>query len=87
MTILTDQHIEIIKDEKTRGQIRFAIFDFDGTISTFREGWQDVMHALMMEHLRDTPQAEAEDALTGIVREAIGFIDWHSNHLSDDGTA
>jgi len=71
MTILTDQHIEIIKDKKKRGQIRFAIFDFDGTISTFREGWQDVMHTLMVEHLRDTPQAEAEDALAVIAREAI----------------
>lgn len=71
MTILTEQQMEIIKDEKPRGQIRFAIFDFDGTISTFREGWQDVMQALMMEHLQKTPQAESVEVLNGIVREAI----------------
>ena len=69
--MLTKQQFEVIKDVKPRGQIRFAIFDFDGTISTFREGWQDVMHTLMMEHLQDTPQAEPQEILTEVVREAI----------------
>lgn len=69
--MLNRQQFEVVKDAKPRGQIRFAIFDFDGTISTFREGWQDVMHALMMEHLQDAPRAEPQEILAEVVREEI----------------
>lgn len=62
---------EIIKDIKPRGNIRFAIFDFDGTISTFREGWQEVMHAMMREYLLPAPRVEPTEVLDQIIREAI----------------
>lgn len=62
---------EIIRDTKQRGNIRFAIFDFDGTISTFREGWQEVMHAMMREYLLPTPRVEKQEVLDQIIREAI----------------
>ena len=62
---------EIIRDTKQRGNIRFAIFDFDGTISTFREGWQEVMHAMMQEYLLPTPRVEQQEVLDRIIREAI----------------
>jgi len=71
MKLLKNTQVEIIKDSKQRGQIRFAIFDFDGTISTLREGWQDVMHAMMMEFLRLTPNCENDEVLSAIVKEAI----------------
>lgn len=71
MTLLNNSQIEIIKDCKPRGQIRFAIFDFDGTISTLREGWQDVMQALMIEFLQPTPGCEEEAALSSNVKETI----------------
>lgn len=31
------------------GQLRAAVFDFDGTLSTLRHGWEAVMRALMLE--------------------------------------
>lgn len=62
---------EIIRDTKQRGNIRFAIFDFDGTISTFREGWQEVMQAMMLEYLLPTPQVEGQEVLEQIIRERI----------------
>ena len=71
MTLLKNAQIEIIKDSKHRGQIRFAIFDFDGTISTLREGWQDVMQEMMMEFLRLTPRCENDETLYAIVKETI----------------
>lgn len=38
---------ELIKHEKTT--IKAAVFDFDGTISTLRCGWEEVMEPLMLE--------------------------------------
>ena len=35
--------MEIINSEAKRGSFRFAVFDFDGTISLIREGWQQIM--------------------------------------------
>ncbi|MCC5932137.1 MAG: carbohydrate kinase [Cyclobacteriaceae bacterium] len=33
------------------GHIRHAVFDHDGTISTLREGWEDIMHPVMMKSI------------------------------------
>lgn len=70
---LPNTSIEILNDSKPRGKIRFALFDFDGTISTFRTGWQEVMTELMLEVLTQTPQCEPLDELKVVVRDAIDF--------------
>lgn len=42
--------IEIIRQSPTQnGQLKVAIFDFDGTISTLRHGWEQVMGPMMIE--------------------------------------
>ena len=35
--------MEILRDDINLGKFKAAIFDFDGTISLIRAGWQDVM--------------------------------------------
>jgi len=40
MTYLDSTNIEIINPHLERGHIRHALFDFDGTVSLIREGWQ-----------------------------------------------
>jgi phosphoglycolate phosphatase len=37
---------------------RVAIFDFDGTLSLLREGWQTIMRELMLDELAHTPAIE-----------------------------
>ena len=45
-----EHSIEIITSTRpTPGQIKAAILDFDGTLSTLRHGWEDVMEPLMVE--------------------------------------
>ncbi|MGQ9853559.1 MAG: HAD family hydrolase, partial [Candidatus Oleimicrobiaceae bacterium] len=61
--------IEIIHPEQLRGTIRHALFDFDGTISLLRQGWQQVMVPLMVELLLQTPQCEPEAELERYVQE------------------
>ena len=43
--------VEIIREVKLAAPPRFALFDFDGTLSLVREGWPDVMIPMMVEEL------------------------------------
>ncbi len=63
--------LEIIHSDIPRGHIRHALFDFDGTISLIRAGWQDVMIPQMVEWLLGTPDHESEAELVQIVTEFV----------------
>ncbi len=71
MAFLNGTHIELIHPEIPRGRIRHALFDFDGTLSLIREGWQDVMIPMMVEILAQTPQAESEADLQRVVARFV----------------
>lgn len=57
-----------IRDRKTRA----VIFDFDGTISTLRSGWELVMAPMMAEMLTSCPEAPSENEINKLVS---AFID------------
>lgn len=63
--------IEIRTADLPRGRVRFCLFDFDGTLSLIREGWQDVMIPMMVRLLRETGTAESEETLAGVVSEFV----------------
>jgi len=71
LTLYQNTNLEIIRADIVRGHIRHALFDFDGTLSLIREGWQDVMIPMMVEILRATPRAESETEIYAIVREYV----------------
>jgi len=58
-----DSEIEIINEWPQKLQISHAIFDHDGTISTLREGWEQIMVPMMMkaailgEHFQEADEA------------------------------
>jgi phosphoglycolate phosphatase len=66
-----NQLIEIINSNIVRGKIKFAIFDFDGTISLIREGWQQIMIPMMIEILMETPQHESREEIEQVVRTYV----------------
>ncbi len=68
---LPGTEIEIINDEIRRGRIRHALFDFDGTISLIRQGWQDVMVPMMVDVLEETGTDESREELAAIAREFV----------------
>ncbi|MFH1739581.1 MAG: HAD family hydrolase [bacterium] len=70
-TFLPGTNIEIINPAIERGQIRFAVFDFDGTLSLIREGWQQVMIPMMVEILQELDTGESKEALTKLVTEFV----------------
>ncbi|MEJ2559096.1 MAG: haloacid dehalogenase-like hydrolase [Anaerolineae bacterium] len=71
MTCLPNTHVEIIQPHLERGHIRHALFDFDGTLSLIREGWQGIMIPMMVEVLLDSPGHETEAELTCVVTEFV----------------
>ena len=62
--------IEIFREIET-GKIQHAVFDFDGTISLIRDGWQNVMVPMMVDILEETPTNETRKALEAIVVEYV----------------
>ena len=71
MPFLAGTDIEIIHPDIPRGQIRSVLFDFDGTLSLIREGWQGVMVPMMVEILLRLNTGETEEELTTIVTEYV----------------
>lgn len=65
------EYIEIINEDIERGRIRFALFDFDGTISLIRQGWQGVMIPMMVDILMDLDTGESREAIHDIVLEFV----------------
>ena len=50
--------IEIINQGASAHRARVALFDFDGTLSTIRSGWMDIMIPMMVEILLDLKSGE-----------------------------
>jgi phosphoglycolate phosphatase len=74
MTLDNSRYLEIINTGITCGQIHHALFDFDGTLSLIREGWQEVMISMMVELLMQTPHHESEVELRTIVTEYVDLL-------------
>ncbi len=70
-SFLPGTNIEIINRRIELGHIQFALFDFDGTISLIREGWQGVMIPRMVQILLQTPRHESEEELTRTVTQFV----------------
>ena len=68
---LPNSNIEIIDPAIQRGQIRYALFDFDGTLSLIREGWQAIMIPMMVEILMGTPNHEDRAQVERIVKDYV----------------
>src|SRR5207302_3825825 len=65
-----DGAIEVLRPELPRGRFRAVVFDFDGTLSLIREGWQGVMTPMLVEELRRTGTQESDESLA-VTTEAI----------------
>ena len=69
---LENSDIEIINNDIPRGRIKHAVFDFDGTISLIRDGWQNIMVPMMVEFIKDTGTNESQEEIEELV---VDFVD------------
>lgn len=60
----------LVKLKENRPKIKVAIFDFDGTISTLRHGWEEIMEPLMLEMIAGTSPIDQ-----ALVQEVKIYID------------
>jgi phosphoglycolate phosphatase len=63
--------VEIVREVTLAAPPRFALFDFDGTLSLVREGWPDVMIPMMVEELQATGTKESAAELTSLARNFV----------------
>lgn len=75
MTFLDGTQIEIVHPDRLgaaiRGSVHSVLFDFDGTLSLIRQGWQGVMVPMMVEILAALGTGETQETLTTIVAEFV----------------
>jgi phosphoglycolate phosphatase-like HAD superfamily hydrolase len=67
----------LIQAPTDKPRLRAALFDFDGTISTLRQGWEAVMEPLMLEMI-----AGATPVDDHLVREVREYIDQSTGILT-----
>lgn len=69
---------------------KVAIFDFDGTISTLRCGWEEIMESIMLERLRPSgiPEEELLLKIRAYIEESTGIqtifqMEWLAGQVRD----
>ncbi len=70
---LSGTTIEIIRPLKNFSP-RHVLFDFDGTLSLIREGWQGVMIPMMVEELQATGTSETPEELYRICEDFVSSL-------------
>jgi beta-phosphoglucomutase-like phosphatase (HAD superfamily) len=82
--------IEIVHDLDRPEPPQHVLFDFDGTVSLIRQGWQDVMVPMMVEEIRSSINTdEKEEDLTRNVRDYVDYLTgkqtiYQMIHLADE---
>ena len=66
-----DADLEIVEPPPSTTNLRFAVFDHDGTISTLRQGWEAVMEPVMVKAILGERYQTADTALFEQVRQRV----------------
>ncbi|MEN6310457.1 MAG: HAD family hydrolase [Acidobacteriota bacterium] len=72
--LLPSTAVEIVHEVAPAAPFRHVLFDFDGTLSLIREGWPDIMVAMMTEEILATGTAEAPEAVALLCREFVAEL-------------
>ena len=63
--------IELCREPSTLGRIRHAVFDHDGTISTLRQGWEQIMAPVMIKAILGDEYETADETLYHKARNRV----------------
>jgi rfaE bifunctional protein kinase chain/domain len=66
--------IEIITKLPADLSVKYAIFDNDGTMSTLREGWEQIMAPMMIKTVLGDKYEEADESLYNKVKGAVNEL-------------
>ncbi len=82
-------YMELLNQNISRKPVRALLFDFDGTISTLRCGWEQVMRPLMIETIGGgTSSPELERMVDEYIDESTGIqtiyqMQWLAEHAAE----
>ena len=68
---LQNSGIEIVTKWKEKPEIKHAIFDHDGTISTLREGWELIMAPMMIKSILGDHYNEVDDGTYRKIKSGV----------------
>jgi len=68
---LGDTEIELCYESIPLGGIKYAVFDNDGTISTLRQGWEQIMAPVMIKAILGDKYKTADETLYNKVRNRV----------------
>ncbi len=69
-------HIEILEGISRPRDLKYAIFDHDGTISALRQGWEEVMNSMMIKAVLGEQYESADESLyRKVVERVAAYID------------
>lgn len=85
--------IEIIEEfDKNKISFRVVLFDFDGTISTLRTGWEEIMEPLMIEMISGLkePDPKIRKEVKEFIEESTGIqtiyqMEWLTKKVEEYG--
>lgn len=68
--------LEVLNSQLLLGRVRYALFDFDGTLSLIRRGWEQVMIAFMLECISPEvpPAPEIQSEVADYVDRSTGIL-------------
>ncbi len=73
---LDDTEIELCSESMPQARIKHAVFDHDGTVSTLRQGWEQVMAPVMIRAILGDKYKTADETLYHQVRNRVlDYID------------
>jgi rfaE bifunctional protein kinase chain/domain len=73
---LDGSELEVIEEPSPSLNIRYAIFDHDGTISTLRQGWEQIMEPMMLRSIFGGDYSSLDSAVVQRVTNQVkAFID------------
>ena len=73
---MAKSEIEIVRELPVDMNIQHAIFDHDGTLSTLRQGWEQIMEPMMVRAILGPRYEEAEESLYyKVVDHVRRFVD------------
>jgi phosphoglycolate phosphatase-like HAD superfamily hydrolase len=68
---VNESEIEMITEQLPALNIRHAVFDHDGTISTLREGWEKIMEPMMIKSIFGKQHGTADEMIFHRVRNGV----------------
>lgn len=73
---LKNTEIELVNELPEKIEVTHAIFDHDGTISTLREGWEEIMVPMMIKAVMGEHYQDADDVVYNkVYNRVIEYVD------------